>query len=135
MPRRAVEIAAPPSPLSLAVEWPIARSAAATARPGLIAARGGDVRLRVAISGQRIAAHLDDPAARRSVPVELGPVRVETTDADGFCHVSVTEHGEPLFTATFRTADRAESLLYASTTLMARLGIPGGRYGRPAYTA
>ncbi len=124
------------SPPSIAVEWAIAREAVREAMPDLelpAARRRGaaDVRLCIAVRNGGCRAELRDTQTGASHPIEIGAVTTETIGVDGFEHIAVAEGGRVLLAATTRDGDAGVRLLYASTTLLDRLGIRGGRYSRP----
>ncbi len=119
----------------LTIVWAIARDAVRRANPtlDLPPARGrqGEVLLCLSVSETGCTAELRDASTDRVHPIELGAVHLDRTEAGEFVHLEVTELRSPLLSATYRRSGSGERLLYARTPVLDRLGIRGGRYGRP----
>ncbi|MEO1583687.1 MAG: hypothetical protein AAFR96_03830 [Planctomycetota bacterium] len=121
---------------TIAVSWSIDREAVRRARPDLdlpATRRAADAVLSITVAGRSCSAELRDDASDQVHPIELQGVRIDAIDADGFTHVDAYEGHESLLSATLREDSEGETkLLYARTALLARLGVQGGRYARPA---
>lgn len=125
---------------TIAVAWSIARNAVREAMPDLdlppARRRGsGDVLLCITVSDRSCKAELRDTQTDDTHPIEISAVDVEAIDAGEFTHIVVREGGATLLAATMRHAGTDARLLYASTDLLERLGIRGGRYARPSLGA
>ncbi|MGP1273603.1 MAG: hypothetical protein ACTS22_09750 [Phycisphaerales bacterium] len=124
------------SPVAVAAAtWPIARHAI---EPWLREHTGRDPRpargpvlLRIVCGPDACTAEIEDPALGTSTPIELGPVRRRITREPPYLHIdAIDRDGHRVATISIRTDDGTK-LVYAATTLLAALGLRGGRYGRP----
>ncbi|GEM_PF-4763843 len=106
----------------LAVSWVISGEAAGPAFR-VVSPQAAEVELRWLIDVDRGASTLivaDGSAEHR---LAAGTARVEWDGPTGLMHLHAAA-GQDELVATLRD----ESVLYARTTVMERLGIPGGRY-------
>lgn len=120
---------------AVTVVWRIDRAALAVARPDLARTPQTPGRrealLRVTIARDRLGAALDDPARQSVTPLELGPARITSDEHNCFIHLTAEGDEGLLLTVSLRRGSGGLSLVYARTTLLARLGVPGARYTRP----
>ena len=131
---RPVNLAVAPQP-TIAVTWAIARDAACQALPDLellpSPSRGGDVLLCITVSGRACSAELRDTHTGATHPIEFGRVEIEALRADEFLHITAREGHTKVLAVTMRDQGSTQRVLYATTSLLDRLGIRGGRYTRP----
>ena len=138
-------VAAPACQEVVAVTWEIARSAVQSVRPDLVAANASVAPVVLEWRVQRCAsgriegeARLIDPhSGRRHVLVSTrssafrarpGPLWIED---DSMLHVDLPG----LLTVSIRRREGRDELLYARTSVLSQLGLPGGRYEPPTLVA
>ena len=119
----------------LVLTWSVSRLALAAAWPGLelpgspevfvelaatLRAGGEASDVRASIAGRPLLSDVTDPAAGVWIK----------DDESGLLHVRLREptSDTPLLDATLRAGPGGPELLYARTTLLALLKLPGGRY-------
>ncbi len=119
-----VVVEAPARP-ALCVAWTISRDAACRAFPQVVAAQAcdpaGEVELRLRVETDEPIAHLT--LTDRDTEHTLGDGPATITPDNDLCHLEA-RIGEDTFAAVIRGGD----VLYATTTLLARCGLGGGRY-------
>lgn len=120
-------------PTTLRVRWLVSRAAARAAAPAPIRDRlaesGGEVELvwRLACAKGEIheaeVSLLDAGRAVWHAPAAGGRI----TEADGLVHADIDGEG-PTLRVTWRRTPDGMDLLYAATSALGMLALPGGRY-------
>jgi len=126
------------SPQAGTIEWMIDRRAMVRARPDLFPESRSrrPVALRVVWDqASRAREELVDPATDRVHAVPLGPVEVCALEMPPMSHLEICSPGGVVLSATLRTDGASARLVYARTTLLGELKIPGGRYQAPTLGA
>ena len=126
------------STLAGSIEWMIDRRAMVRAKPELFPESRSrrPVALRVVWDqASEARAELVDPATDRVHAVPLGTVEVRASESPPVSHLEIRSPGGVVLSATFRTDGASARLVYARTTLLGELKIPGGRYQAPTLGA
>lgn len=133
--RRAVNIPATGMEL-VTIRWSLSRAALRAANherrcdPLLsgIAEQGPDLELRwrVSLGDTSAEALLFDPVTAAEHALLKGALR-HTRDGD-LLHIEVRDGSETPLAATVRTSGTESRVIYAKTTILALLGLRGGRY-------
>jgi hypothetical protein len=134
--RAALSVQAAPAIETVTIRWSLSRQAlrnskaapAFVAMVACIAEHGPDLELRWKLDLDEVRAEVSliDPATGSSTRLTQAAFR-HTID-DDLSHFEVREGAGILLTATVRTGDVDARVLYARTSLLAALGLGGGRY-------
>lgn len=122
------------------IRWSLSRAALTAAsdartsdRPFVIAPHGEDPTLEWVVAPTHACAFLVDGTARfpiveaAAAEVRSGTGQVEVTTIDHLVHVRVVRRGVCVLTVVLRRGE-TRPVLYARTSVLAELGIGGGRY-------
>lgn len=116
------------------IAWPVDRTGIRLAQPEMPfdPRSRKPVELRIAFDhAQTPTAMLVDTQTGRSYPIEIVAPRTTFVDADPYTHIEIASAGVIVLSATSKRTDTGPRLLYARTSLLASLGVRGGRYPAP----
>ena len=113
---------------ALAIAWTIGSATPPTQRSDNGKAHTARALLEWRIDGDRaVAALTRAPAGGPQVLVRTHVTRIVQDEAAGLDHIEV----DGLLWVTLARCEGGRRLLFARTTLLARIGVPGGRAGAP----
>jgi hypothetical protein len=128
--RSAVDVSAPVLE-SVTIRWSLSRHALRAAKPGIpilagLSEHGPDLELRwkLNLDDSRAVATLADAGADQV----LAQASCRHTIDGDLIHVECADGSLTLLSATLRVGDGDARVLYATTALLAKLGLGGGRY-------